>query len=111
LVGSFFALFPPLSLTYPKTLVSSGFATVHPNNRLIIHAVGAAPLDDFSVEVCSSVIKNPNTLNLNDLFMKAVHSNLQEALKVAGRNGSEAEKMEAHVEADIYESIQNALAK
>jgi len=43
--------------------------------------------------------------------MKAVRSNLQEALKVAGGNGSEADKMEARVEADVYESIQHALAK
>jgi F-type H+-transporting ATPase subunit delta len=84
---------------------------VHPNNRLTINVVEAAPLDDFSVEVCSSVIRYPNTLSLTDLFMKAVRSNLQEALKVAGGNGSEAEKMEARVEADVYESIQHALAK
>jgi hypothetical protein len=34
----------------------------------------------------------------------------QEAPKVAGGNGSEAEKMEARIEADVYESIQRALA-
>ena len=50
-------------------------------------------------------------MSLTDLFMKAVRFNLQEALKVAGGNGSEAEKMEARVEADVYESIQNALTK
>ena len=43
--------------------------------------------------------------------MKAVRSNLQEALKVAGGNGSEADRLEARVEADVYESIQHALAK
>lgn len=43
--------------------------------------------------------------------MKAVRSNLHESLKVAGGNGSEAEKMEARVEADVYESIQSALTK
>jgi F-type H+-transporting ATPase subunit delta len=43
--------------------------------------------------------------------MKAVRSNLQEALKIAGGSGSEAEKMEARVEADVYESIQQALGK
>lgn len=31
--------------------VSGGFATVHPNNKLTINAVEAAPLEDFSVEV------------------------------------------------------------
>jgi F-type H+-transporting ATPase subunit delta len=50
-------------------------------------------------------------MSLTDLFLKAVRSNLQEALKVAGGNGSEAEKMEARVEADVYEAIQHALAK
>ena len=32
-------------------LVSGGFATVHPNNKLTINAVEAAPLEDFSQEV------------------------------------------------------------
>lgn len=42
-------------------LVSTGFATVHPNNKLTINAVEAAELDSFSPEVrlssrsCSSV--------------------------------------------------------
>lgn len=31
--------------------VSGGFATVHPNNKLTINAVEAAPLQDFSPEV------------------------------------------------------------
>ena len=31
--------------------VSGGFATVHPNNKLTINAVEAAPLEAFSVEV------------------------------------------------------------
>lgn len=31
--------------------VSGGFATVHPNNKLTINAVEAAPLEDFSLEV------------------------------------------------------------
>lgn len=32
--------------------VSGGFAIVHPNNSLTINAVEAAPLEDFSPEVC-----------------------------------------------------------
>lgn len=32
-------------------VVSGGFATVHPNNKLTINAVEAAPLEDFSSEV------------------------------------------------------------
>ena len=91
-------------------LVSSGFATVHPNNKLTINVVEAAPLEDFSIEVCS-VMSYLNPLILTDLLMKAVRSNLQEALKVAGGNGSEADKMEARIEADVYESIQHALAR
>ena len=83
---------------------------MHPNNKLTINVVEAAPLENFSVEVCSAM-RYPNTPSLTDLFMKAVRSNLQEALKVASGNGSEADKMEARIEADVYESIQHALAK
>ena len=34
--------------------VSGGFATVHPNNKLTINAVEAAPLEAFSAEVSRS---------------------------------------------------------
>jgi len=74
-----------------KWFVSGGFATVHPNNRLTINAVEAAPLEDFSIE--------------------AVRSHLQEALKAASGSASEADKMEARVEADVYEALQYALTK
>ncbi|EDR11497.1 uncharacterized protein LACBIDRAFT_178018 [Laccaria bicolor S238N-H82] len=74
-----------------KFFVSGGFATVHPNNKLTINVVEGAPLEDFSIE--------------------AIRSNLAEALKVAAGSGSEAEKMEARIEADVYESLQHALAK
>jgi F-type H+-transporting ATPase subunit delta len=72
-----------------KWFVSGGFATVHPNNKLTINAIEAAPLEDFSSE--------------------AVRANLQEAQKVLGGNGSEEDKAEARVEADVYESLQHAL--
>ncbi|KAI0930159.1 hypothetical protein AcW1_008913 [Taiwanofungus camphoratus] len=74
-----------------KWFVSGGFATVHPNNKLTINAVEAAPLDEFSAE--------------------AVRANLQEALRVAGGNGSEEDKLEARIEADVYEALQHALSK
>ncbi len=48
---------------------------------------------------------------VTDVQLQAVRSNLQEALKVAAGTGSEAEKMEARIEADVYEAIQHALAK
>ncbi|KAH9083645.1 epsilon subunit of F1F0-ATP synthase N-terminal domain-containing protein [Lactarius deliciosus] len=70
-------------------LVSGGFATVHPNNKLTINAIEAAPLEDFSLE--------------------AVRANLQEAQKVLGGNGPEEDKVEARIEADVYESLQHAL--
>ncbi|PCH43387.1 hypothetical protein WOLCODRAFT_164398 [Wolfiporia cocos MD-104 SS10] len=73
-----------------KWFVSGGFATVHPNNKLTINAVEAASLEDFSPE--------------------AVRANLQEALKVAAGNGSEEDKMEARIEADVYEALQHALS-
>ncbi|KAJ3475800.1 hypothetical protein NLI96_g5829 [Meripilus lineatus] len=75
--------------TSKKWFVSGGFATVHPNNKLTINVVEAAPLDAFSPE--------------------AVRSNLQEALKVAAGNGSEEDKLEARIEADVYEALQHAL--
>ncbi|KAL7281445.1 hypothetical protein ACG7TL_004758 [Trametes sanguinea] len=72
-------------------IVSGGFATVHPNNKLTINAVEAAPLEAFSAE--------------------AVRANLQEALRVAAGNGPEEDKVEARIEADVYEALQHALAK
>ncbi|KAI9067412.1 epsilon subunit of F1F0-ATP synthase N-terminal domain-containing protein [Trametes sanguinea] len=74
-----------------KWFVSGGFATVHPNNKLTINAVEAAPLEAFSAE--------------------AVRANLQEALRVAAGNGPEEDKVEARIEADVYEALQHALAK
>ncbi|KAG8915833.1 delta subunit of the central stalk of mitochondrial F1F0 ATP synthase, atp16 [Tulasnella sp. 419] len=73
-----------------KWFVSGGFANVHPNNSLTINAVEAAPLEDFSAEV--------------------VRANLADAQKVLSGNGSEAEKAEARVEADVYEALQHALS-
>ncbi|KAF4598270.1 delta subunit of the central stalk of mitochondrial F1F0 ATP synthase, atp16 [Pleurotus pulmonarius] len=80
----------PLSLASFRTKVSGGFATVHPNNKLTINAVEAAPLEDFSVE--------------------AIRTNLQEALRVASGNGSEEDKLEARIEADVYEALQHAVS-
>ncbi|KAF8502151.1 epsilon subunit of F1F0-ATP synthase N-terminal domain-containing protein [Russula emetica] len=73
-----------------KWFVSGGFATVHPNNKLTINAIEAAPLEDFSSE--------------------AVRANLQEAQRVLSGNGSEEDKVEARIEADVYESLQHALS-
>lgn len=75
--------------TSKKWFVSGGFATVHPNNKLTINAIEAAPLEDFSME--------------------AIRANLQEALKVAAGNGSEEVKLEARIEADVYEALQHAV--
>ncbi|KAJ2925153.1 hypothetical protein H1R20_g11942, partial [Candolleomyces eurysporus] len=74
-----------------KIFVSGGFATVHPNNKLTINVIEAAPLEDFSPE--------------------AVRANLAEASKIASGNGTEEEKTEARIEADVYEALQHALAK
>ncbi|EIM82788.1 epsilon subunit of F1F0-ATP synthase N-terminal domain-containing protein [Stereum hirsutum FP-91666 SS1] len=72
-----------------KWFVSGGFATVHPNNKLTINAVEAAPLEDFSSE--------------------AIRANLAEAQKVLSGNGSEEDKAEARIEADVYEALQHAI--
>lgn len=41
---------------------------------------------------------------------QAVRANLQEAQKVLGGNGSEEDKAEARIEADVYEALQHALS-
>ena len=41
--------------------------------------------------------------------LQAVRTNLHEALKVAAGSGSEEEKIEARIEADVYEALQHAL--
>ena len=94
----------------PNNQVSGGFATVHPNNKLTINAVEAAPLDAFSVEVCiPCVLSSPSPSS--QATLQAVRANLQEALKVAAGNGSEEDKVEARIEADVFEALQHALAK
>jgi F-type H+-transporting ATPase subunit delta len=55
------------------------------------------------------VLKNHYTFVT--LFLQTVRVNLQEALKVASGNGTEAEKTEARIEADVYEALQAALSK
>ena len=42
---------------------------------------------------------------------QAVRANLQEALRVAGGSGTEEDKLEARVEADVYEALQHALGR
>ncbi|KAJ6623568.1 ATP-synthase delta-subunit [Mycena sp. CBHHK59/15] len=74
-----------------KWFVSGGFATVHPGNKLTLNVVEAAPLEDFSVE--------------------AIRTNLTEALRVASGNGSEEDRLEARIEADVYEALQHAVTK
>ncbi|KZO98983.1 epsilon subunit of F1F0-ATP synthase N-terminal domain-containing protein [Calocera viscosa TUFC12733] len=72
-----------------KWFVSSGFATVHPDNTMTINIIEGAPLEDFSAE--------------------AVRSNLAEAQRVASGTGSEEEKAEARIEVEVYESLQASL--
>jgi F-type H+-transporting ATPase subunit delta len=45
----------------------------------------------------------------NYVHPQAVRVNLQEALKVLSGNGSEENKAEARIEADVYEALQHAL--
>lgn len=87
--------------------MSGGFATVHPNNKLTINAIEAAPLEDFSPEVRPSHVLR--TSNLNHVHPQAVRANLQEVQKVLGGSGSEEDKVEARIEADVYEALQHAL--
>ena len=50
-------------------------------------------------------------MTYTNLFPQAVRANLQEALRVAAGNGSEEDKVEARIEADVYEALQHALSK
>lgn len=83
---------------------------MHPNNKLTINAIEAAPLEDFSPEVCTSDGMRELILKfLIPFSSQAVRANLHEAQKVLSGNGSEEDKAEARVEADVYEALQHAL--
>ncbi|EJT47015.1 hypothetical protein A1Q2_01969 [Trichosporon asahii var. asahii CBS 8904] len=76
---------------FTLTSVSTGFATVHPNNTLTINAVEAYPIDKFSAD--------------------AVRNGISEAQKVIGSSASEQEKAEARIELEVFEAINAALGK
>jgi F-type H+-transporting ATPase subunit delta len=104
LVSSVLCFLP--SYTCCGRAVSGGFATVHPNNKLTINAVEAAPLEHFSLDV--SIL--PFLRKLNSFWMQAIKANLSEALKVAAGNGSEEDKLGGRIEADVYEALQTAIS-
>lgn len=91
-------------------VASGGFATVHPNNKLTINVIEAAPLEDFSAEVRTSTPTNVLKKLTDFDLSQAIRSNLAEALKVSTGNGTEEEKLEARIEADVYEALQNAIS-
>lgn len=74
-----------------KWFVSGGFATVHPNNKLVVNAIEAYPLDQFSAE--------------------AVRSALSEAQRVASSGSSAEAKAEAEIEIEVYTALQAALGR
>ncbi|PWZ03101.1 epsilon subunit of F1F0-ATP synthase N-terminal domain-containing protein [Testicularia cyperi] len=74
-----------------KWFVSGGFATVHPNNKLVVNAIEAYPLDQFSPE--------------------AVRSALQEAQRVVSSSSSAESKAEAEIEIEVYTALQAALGR
>jgi F-type H+-transporting ATPase subunit delta len=43
------------------------------------------------------------------VVLEAIRANLQEALKVAAGNGTEEDKVEARIEAEVYEALQHAV--
>lgn len=67
----------------------------------------AAPLEDFSIEV--RILFFFFLASHVYFIQQAVRTNLQEALRVASGNGTEEDKLEARIEADVYESLQHAL--
>ncbi|EST06298.1 ATPase, F1 complex, delta/epsilon subunit, N-terminal [Kalmanozyma brasiliensis GHG001] len=74
-----------------KWFVSGGFATVHPNNKLVVNAIEAYPLEEFSAE--------------------AVRSALSEAQRVASSGSSAEAKAEAEIEIEVYTALQAALGR
>jgi F-type H+-transporting ATPase subunit delta len=42
--------------------------------------------------------------------LQAIRANLQDAQKALAGNGSEEEKAEARIEADVYEALQHAIS-
>lgn len=76
---------------FPAHPVSSGFATIHPDNSLTVNAVEAFTLDSFSPD--------------------AVRQGLAEAQRVASGSGSPEEKAEAEIEVEVYSAIQSALSQ
>ena len=83
---------------------------MHPNNKLTINAIEAAPLEEFSQEVHARHSMHRFNMKLIMISFQAVRANLQEAQKVLSGNGSEEDKAEARIEADVYESLQHALS-
>ena len=96
------------SLWFP---VSGSFAAVHPNSKRTINAIEVALLEDFSLEVTCTTRHAQAKMNLIMITPQAVRANVQEAQKVLSGNGSEEDKAEMRVEADVYEPPQHALAK
>ena len=82
---------------------------MHPNKKLTINAIEAA--QDFSLEVTCTTRHAQAKMDLIMITLQAIRANLQEAQKVLSGYGSEEDKAEAGVEADVYESLQHALAK
>ena len=76
---------------------------------LTINAVEAAPLEHFSPEV--RVPPQGALFHSALIFahLQAVRANLAEAQKVLSGSGSEEDKAEARIEADVYEALQYAL--
>ena len=84
---------------------------MHPNSKLTINAIEVALLEDFSLEVTCTTRHAQAKMNLIMITPQAVCANVQEAQKVLSGNGSEEDKAEMRVEADVYEPPQHALAK
>ena len=75
-----------------------------------MNVVEAAPLEAFSLEVRLLRLPGLFALSIYLRMIQAVRANLQEAQRVANGNGSEEDKLEASIEAEVYEAIQHALA-
>ncbi|WFD44875.1 delta subunit of the central stalk of mitochondrial F1F0 ATP synthase, atp16 [Malassezia psittaci] len=77
--------------TAKRFFVSSGFATIHPNNQLTLNAVEAYSMDAFSPE--------------------AVKQGLADAQRVVSGSGSAEEKAAAEIEVEVFTAIQAALSQ
>lgn len=97
--------------------VSSGFASVHPNNSLTINAVEAYDIADFDASVRFFFFSSPPSFHpvpqtnqpSNSTPTQAVKSSLAAAKQTLGSTTSDYAKAEAQIEIDVLTVLEAAV--